>query len=132
MSQPTTQDLIKKYVELRDTVEVKKDAHKKELKPYAEAMTAIEGALMLEMQRIEADSIKTSEGTAFKKRTMTVKTADKGALFDWVLERPDVRMEMLTAAVSKDVLKTYLEESGLNPPGVDVAWIVEVQVRRPQ
>jgi hypothetical protein len=124
-----TGDLIQKYVELRDHLGTMEDAHKKATKPYKEAMETIEGALLAAMNQAGLASLKGDFGTAFKKTSMSVKTVDKEVLMDYV--RQSDNFGMLTAAVSKDAVKAYLEENNdTPPPGVDVTFHTEVQVRR--
>ena len=129
MNAPTPADLISKYVELRDTKEAIEKEHKEQIKPYKEALQTIENMLLAEMQGGNITQIKCAGGTAFQKQWMSVKTVDRDALFRYVIGAE--RWELLTSAVSKDVVKEIIDESGGQPPpGVDVEFGIEVQVRR--
>lgn len=124
----TPRDLIAKYVELRDAKDALKERHKQELAPYEKGLEALGNALLADMQAGDVTSIKCDAGTAFQKQWMNVKTVDRDALFRHVIGTE--RWDLLTAAVSKDVVKEIIEESGAPPPGVDVTTGIEVQVRR--
>lgn len=125
----TPAEIIKQYVALRDYKEELVKQQKAALKPYNDALDTLENALLEQLNADAAQSIKTEFGTAFKKTSMTVKTVDKDALFDFV--RSTENFSMLTAAVSKEALKEYMEENeDRRPPGVDVTFFTEVQVRR--
>jgi hypothetical protein len=127
---PTSGELIAKFVELRDQLKLMDEEYSKIAKPYKEGLSAIENALLAEMQASDITQIKCEFGTAFQKQWMSVKTVDREALFRYVIGGE--KWELLTAAVSKEVVKEIIEESGgTPPPGVDVQFGIEVQVRRP-
>ena len=126
----TPDDMIGQYIKLRDHVTERKKVHTAELKPYDEALTIIENALAVELNRQGLQSFKGEHGTAFKKRSMSVRTVDREALFSYVQETGNY--SYLTSAVSKDAVKEHLEKyDDVPPPGVDVTFFVEVQVRKP-
>lgn len=130
MTTHTPGALIERYRALRD----KKAALKKELeaaiKPYDDALEMIENVLLSQMNEQNVNSFKADTGTAFKKIEMSVRTADKDVLMDFVKENDC--FDMLTAAISKDALKEYLEANeDKPPPGVDVTFKTIVQVRKP-
>lgn len=130
MADYTSGEMIARYISLRDMVGAMEEAHKTRTKPYKDGMKLVENMLLQEMLAHDLNQLKSESGTAFKKTTMTVHTADKGALMAYVEEHG--AFNLLTSAVSKDELKTYLEEhEDVPPPGVDVKFITEVQVRRP-
>lgn len=141
----TVEQAIQKYLEIREhkTALVKKQ--KEEVAKLDKHLEAFEGFLNAEMERTGVKSMRTTYGTAFQKRPMQVKTTDKDALFTFVKEND--RFDLLTAAISKDAVKEWL---GLNdidtdkmslqelnelvarksPPGMEIAHIIDIQVRK--
>ena len=115
---PTTADLIGKYIELRDEIELRTKAFDVSLLPYKEAMDAISAAVTDEINRLEGQSIKTEKGTAFRQQWTAAKVADRELFMDFVF---DGRREgFLTSATSKDAVKEYMEmHNGQLPPGID-------------
>jgi len=126
----TPDELIALYIKLRDFKAGLIKEQKAALAPYDEAMTAIENALMEALNAAGVSSMKGEHGTAFKKQSMSVKTVDRDALFEYVLNTG--KFNYLTAAVSKEAVVEHLEaHNNVPPPGVDVTLFTEVQVRKP-
>lgn len=126
----TPDDLIAKYIELRDYSAVLEKKHEAELAPYKEALNDIESALAIYLNHAGVNSMKGEHGTAFKKPTMTVKTVDREALFKYVITTG--QFNYLTSAVSKDAVTAHLEAyDNVPPPGIDVTFFNKVQVRKP-
>lgn len=122
-------DLVKKYIEVRDFMKIKAEAFDAEMKPYSTALVAIEGALAMEMDRLGADSIKTEHGTPYRSTIMSPKVTDRDAFLDFVAA--ENAFEFFTAAIAKEAVKTYMEEHGdALPPGVEVAYIKKINIRR--
>lgn len=123
-------DLVRKYVELRDRKKQVEERLKEELAPLSNAMDTIEAALLQRMNESGAESIKTEHGTAYKSKFMATRVADREALMAFV--RAKEAFHLLSAAVSKDAVRDYMEQSGGNPPpGVDVSFTTNVNFRRP-
>jgi hypothetical protein len=118
---PTTADLIGRYIALRDHIDQMQKDFETSLVPYKDAMTAIEGAVTVEINALGNghNSIKTEQGTAFRQEWSSVKVADRESFLDFVF---DGRREgFLTSAVPKDAVKEFCEaHNGQPPPGVDV------------
>ena len=126
---PTPGEMVAKYIELRDYTKAEQEAFDARMKPYTDGMFAIEGAIMLYLNEQNLENLKAEAGTAFKVRTFHAKVTDRDALFNFVQESG--AFELLTAAVSKDAVKEYMEEHQDNPPpGVDVATTTKVNFRR--
>ena len=127
-------DLIKKYVELRDYKAVQEADLEARLAPYNEAMKTIEGMLQALLNKEAPDtdgsaSIKTPHGTAYRKKVMSLKMADRDIFHKFVLANGAT--QFLTAAVSKEAVQEHMKENnGALPPGLDVAYIYNLNVRR--
>lgn len=125
----TPGELINRYLELRDMIAYMEDSHKATIKPYKEALETIENALLAQMHEQDVVQIKSDAGTAFQNKWMSVKTVDKMALMNFVKNFD--QFDLLTAAVSKEALKEFLERSdNVPPPGVDVSFGIKVQIRK--
>lgn len=131
----TPADLIRQYIALRDKVEKLNTAHEAVLKPYADAMVAIEGAMQQHLNDNNLDNVKSEFGTAFKKTGTRVRVADRGAFNDFIerLMREDEHaLDWFTNAVSKEKVVEYAKEKGCAPSGVDITYITDVQFNRPR
>lgn len=121
-------ELIKKYVELRDTKAAMKAEQEAAMKPYTEALETIEIALLDYLNEAGAENVKTEYGTAFKKQSLTTKMVDRQALVDSCVERNN--FDCFTNNLSKEAVKQYIEDFKMAPPGVEVTHFTTVNVRR--
>jgi hypothetical protein len=129
MSEIPDDAIIRKYIEFRDFKDERTKAFDAEMKPIDEAMEMLAGYMHTRLNERGDDSVKTEFGTAYRQRTMSVRTADKDALFNFVREAD--AFELLAGNVSKDAIKSYAEEhGGLYPPGIDVTFISKTLFRR--
>lgn len=123
-------DMVRKYVELRDRKKQVEDRVKTELAPLIDAMNTLENALLQRMNESGVESVKTEFGTAYKSKVMSTRVADRETLLGFVRERG--AFQLLTAAVSKEAVRDFMETSGgFPPPGVDVSFITAINFRRP-
>jgi len=126
---PTTADYIGQYIKLRNTVAVLTAEHEERVRPYTEAMQALEGMVTEEINRLGGESIKTEQGTAYRTTVLATKVADRELFMDFVF---DGRREgFLTSAVAKDAVKEYMDDhAGAVPPGIDVTLIHKTNFRK--
>lgn len=115
---PTTADLIGRYIAIRDHIEVMQKEFELKVAPYKQAMEDIAGAVSEEINRLDGQSIKTEQGTAYRSEWTAAKVADREAFLDFVF---DGRREgFLTSATSKEAVKEYMDaHNGQLPPGID-------------
>jgi hypothetical protein len=121
---PNATELIGRYIALRDYVAKRSAEHAEELKPYAEAMAAIEAAgsaMLIEQGGEEGKAnIATPAGTMFRKRWTAMKVADRPMFFDFVADDWDNRQKFLTSAVAKKEIEEWIEVEKAVPPGLDI------------
>jgi hypothetical protein len=129
-------DLIAQYIKLRDYVEKRSAEHAEELKPYREALTAIEnaGAAMLIEQGGEEGkaNIVTPAGTMYRKRWTSIKMADRSIFFGFVAADWAARQSFLTSAVTKSEVEEFIEREKAIPPGLDIARGYSVNFNKPK
>lgn len=129
MTQPTSAEIIDTYVKYRDYVKAKGAEHDAAMKPYLQAMETIEGVLSLELDRLQAESLKTEAGTAYRSVLQSPKIADRDTFLDFVVSTNN--FDFFTAAVRKEAVTAYMEENaGQAPPGIEVAQIRKLNIRR--
>ena len=125
-----TDDVVSKYIELRDRRSALKAEFEKNDGKLKEAMETIETYLMHLMNEMGGvDSIKTEHGTAFKKELTKASIADRALARAFVLETQNLDLFELRA--SSSAVKKYVEENeGALPPGFSVFTEETVQIRR--
>jgi len=120
--------VIEKYVKVRDKKDEIKKRHTKELEPYNHALEVLETKLLMALNTLNADSLKSEHGTAFKVVRSNVKIEDwetaLGYLIDHNLEH------MLERRLNKTAVHEFVESAGTNFPGTSINNTTVVQVRR--
>lgn len=125
-----TGEMIQQYIKLRDYVEAQTKAFEETMKPYKAGMATIENAVSQQIIELGGESIKTEFGTAYRSTTLAVKMADRQAFMEFVTQDWGEREAFLTSAVTKDVVKDWLEQNNSKPPGLDISYIHKTNFRR--
>lgn len=125
---PNIEEVIGKYIDLRDAVERKTSALKDELAPLQAAMKVIESHLMDVAIKTGQTKFGTKHGTAF----ITTKTGCNVADWDATLGhiRANNAFHLLNKAVNKTAVGEYIEAHGNPPPGINWVAMKEIQIRR--
>lgn len=148
-------DVVKKYVELRDARDEESKAFSEAMKAkYNEPMEVIEKILLREMERMGVDSLKTPSGTPYKAVQKSVKMADaqefKAFVFKPLIDSiaqyissiggqvPDLQgllqqgalWDMIDFRCGKKGVVEYAEENGQLPPGVTLDQFTSINIRR--
>lgn len=125
-----TGEMIQQYIRLRDHVGLKTKEFEETLKPYKAGMAAIEAAVSQQIIELGGESIKTEFGTAYRSTTLAVKMADRQAFMEFVTQDWGEREAFLTSAVTKDVVKDWIEQNNSKPPGLDISYVHRTNFRR--
>ena len=123
----TAEQLIQKYVEVRDEVKVISDRHSQELAPYRQSLDVIEAALQDMLNTAGGDSIKTKAGTAYRSTATTAKVEDWPSFITFVQQSGDT--ELLVRNVNKTRLVECMEASR-SVPGCSMGAVHCINVRR--
>jgi len=129
----TLEELIAKYVALRDKKAAIEKRQKEELVPLVSAMNKIEGVLLQSLQELggEEASMKTAHGTAYIKYATSAKIQDWEAFFtDYVL--PNQAFDMLNKACNKTAVAEFVETHKQPPPGVEWNRVATIGINRPR
>jgi hypothetical protein len=134
MNSPSTEDIIARVIELRNTKNSLVSEHKAEEAKYDEAIDNLENYLLSVMIERNEDQIKTKAGTAYKAPQLRAQLTDRPALIGFVTTsilngRLNV-LDIFTNAVSKDYIREYVKESGAAPPGVETQTYIKCNVRK--
>lgn len=127
------EDLVAKYVALRDRKAALEAAHKEKLAPLNSAMDKVEGLLLRALNDIggEAASIKTASGTAYITHRTSAKVRDWEGFFEGYVV-PNAAWHMVNRACNKTAVAEFIEEYQTPPPGIE--WVREaaVNINRPR
>ena len=128
MGTPTVAMMIGKVIELRDRVDAKTKAYKDSIKQDETDIDLLENLLLAEINKLDGQSIKTANGTAFRATLTSFRVADREVWVNWVIANN--QGDMLTLHVAKDAVKEFTDQNGL-PPGLNMTTIHRCNVRRP-
>jgi hypothetical protein len=121
-------ELVKLYIGLRDRRAKRKAAYETEDAPDAKKMDKIEGILLKRMQDSGQESVRTSNGTAYKSIKRFTSVGDWESLLTYV--RNNDAWELLTRGVSKSAVEQYRAVNEDVPPGVNMRTEVTVNFLR--
>lgn len=120
-------EMIQKYVAIRDAKKRASDAFKKETERMNEALTKLEGMILEHLEAEGAESIKTEFGTAFTKTRTSCSVKDRDAFYEFAVKTGNLGAIDMKAN-AKNVRE--LLEKGTEVPGVNFNQSIEVGVRR--
>lgn len=124
----TEADLTEEYIGLRDAKKAMAERHANELAPISDRMGAIEQTMLARLDASGVQSLRTTMGTVFKKLTTRYSVGDPDKLFSWV--EANGQLDMLARSIKQDAVRSYFEETGTLPPGVEVFSQFGVQFRK--
>jgi hypothetical protein len=123
-------NLVEKYIAVRDKKQEIDKAHKGRMAEYARVMDKIEALILDHFTKTGQDSAKTQHGTAYKSTQTSVKVADRDAFLAFVMEDLAEREIFLESKANKTAVDAWLTEKQELPPGVNVTRINTVNIRR--
>jgi hypothetical protein len=121
-------ELTAEYIELRNAKKSMAERQAEELAPYNDRMIAIEQTMLARLNASGVESVRTTEGTAFKKMTTRYNVEDAEKLFPWI--EANGQTDMLARSVKQDAVREYFETTGHLPPGIGVFSQIGVQFRK--
>lgn len=127
----TPADLIGEYVQLRDLRKAK-DAEYADLRREAfdTRMNDIESALLDQLNKDGADSIKTRKGTAYKKLSVSITTADSAAFSRHIIGGE--LWDLITFTPQKTAINELIKAGEELPPGLNRTTFWNINVNRPK
>lgn len=126
----TSEQLIARYIELRDQIAAIKKRAEDEIKPLQGFMDVIASQMLSDMNDSGETSKKTPAGTVFKKQSAFVGVQDWDELLPYIVSTES--WTLLNRAVNKTAVLEYMKENeDAVPPGVNISFKNEVQFRKP-
>lgn len=133
----TADQLVKRFVELRDHVTAQQKKFDEFLKPFKAEQVEIQDKLLAMLNQTGGESIKTEHGTASKSTITTPKVEARDAYLDWLFALSDADWDafgnamLQIAAPQIDAVREYMgNHEGQLPPGVVTSSFTRVNVRR--
>lgn len=127
-SEASFDDIVARYVQIRDAKDALVSAHKTAVAKYDEAMEKIENFLLAHLNAQGSEAVRTNAGTFFKTSKTSATVADWDGLLSWVREND--MWSALDRKVNKTFVVNYRAEHNDLPPGVNYREETVVQIRR--
>lgn len=124
----TMEELVEKYIELRDVKAKLVAKHKEQLERVNGVLDRMEGALLTQFNELGMEAVRTKSGTAYKSTRVSTPVQDWDAALAFIREHE--LYNMLERRVSKQAVEQYKDEHGDLPPGIGYREEVVVNIRR--
>ncbi len=123
-------ELIKKYIEIRDDIDRLQNECDAKIKPLKEILSAMETWFQGQFNERGVESSKTQYGTAFTQTKTQVSVDNMDYFVKFVDENK--AWNFLNKVVNKTAVEEYIAQHNVPPPGVKTVTMRVVQVRRPK
>lgn len=128
MSDLPINDLVRKYIKLRDKRASIVDGIKPVVAQIDEVMATVEATILQHFQATGMESVRTANGTAYKSTRTSAKVRDWDALITFIKE--EEAWEFLDKRVNKTAVQEFREANSDLPPGVDWSEELTINIRR--
>ena len=122
-------EAVELYISLRDKKAEIATARKAEEAVVQAKMDKLEGQLMVALDKLGGEGMRTDKGTAYISSRTSATIADKAVFMDHV--KSNLAWDLLEVRVRKVAVDVYATEHGDVPPGVNYRTERTVSVRRP-
>lgn len=120
---------VQQYIQLRDLIKQKEEAHKTELKPFKATLDKLNCVLLQHLQSINADNASIQGvGTVYRTAKCSASIADGDTFLKYVIAND--AWDLLDRKANVTAVKDYIEENQTPPPGVNYSQTYVVGVRK--
>jgi hypothetical protein len=125
---PQFDEIVTRYIQLRDHKAALKKQYEETVGPVTEAMEKIENALLKHLQATGTESMRTSAGTFYKTTSTKATVADRDGFMSFVKDND--LWALLEVRAAKTAVEQYRTEHNDLPPGINWTETYVVNVRR--
>lgn len=123
----TLDEMVNKYVKIRDAKGAAKKAFDDETKRMTQALEKLEGLILQQLNTQGASSVKTQFGTAFTKTRSSVTVQDREEFYNWAVQTQN--LGAIDMKANAKAVRELLDE-GTQVPGVKYGETIQVGIRR--
>lgn len=121
-------EIVAKYLELRDKKKVYKDEYDAKVAELDTAMDRIEAYMLKQMGEQGLENLPTSAGTAYKSIRTSATVADWDSFLNFV--KSNEAWSMLERRAAKAAVDEFVTANGDLPPGININRAVVCNIRR--
>lgn len=126
--EPTIDQLVDAYIQLRDKKAQLKARHDAEMAPITAMLDKVEVRVLQQLQAMGVESARTAAGTAYLQKRTSASVADWDSFLAFVREQG--MWQMLEHRAAKGAVDEYAAQNGDLPPGLNYRQEVVVNFRR--
>lgn len=119
---------VLQYVQLRDEIKKLETEFEEKIAPYKAARDKLGALLLSELNKQQAESIRTMHGTLYKKSHKSASIVDKELFWNFVVEGK--RWELIDKRANVQACADYIEEHKELPPGINYTNFITAGVRK--
>ena len=121
-------DLVGRYIQIRDRIKGEEDAFKAKMAQVREIKDMLEVELLLRLNSIGGDSVKTAHGTAYRTSRRSASLADGAAFREFVVAQN--AFDLVDWRANAPAVDDFIKSQGAPPPGVNFSVSYTAGVRR--
>ena len=121
-------ELVRRYVLLRDRIKEADDAHKSKLKDAKDHLEKLNNTLLARLNDVGGESVKTSHGTVYRTTRRTASIADGDAFRQFVISNE--AFDLVDWKANANAVDDFIKQETAPPPGVNFTTAFTVGVRR--
>lgn len=121
-------ELVAKYVKLRDKIKEADDAHKKKTADAREFLDRMGNKMLEKLIAMGGESVKTKAGTVYRTTRRTASIADGQVFRQFVID--NVMYDIVDWKANANAVDDFIKSNGAPPPGVNFNTAYTVGVRR--
>jgi hypothetical protein len=116
------------YVQIRDDIKRRDDAHKEVMKPHRERLEKLNSLLLMKLNELGGDSVRSSAGTVYRTERKNASLADADAFMQFVIANQ--AFDLLDRKANTTAVAEFIAAHNAPPPGVNFSTTYLVGVRR--
>ena len=121
-------EMVGKFVALRDKIRALDAEHKDKMAPFRETLERLNNLMLNHLNEVGAENVKTHSGTVYKSSKKTAPIADRSAFWEYVQSTDN--FDLLDWKANVTAVGDFVEEHHTLPPGVSFNVHQTVGVRR--
>lgn len=128
MSEINYDDVIKKYIALRDARKELKEIYERQDSVLKDQIERIKLWILGKQREMGVTQFKTPHGIAFQQTRTIYSCADWGVFHQWITKNE--RLDFLEKRVGQRAIAEYREETNSIPPGLSCFSETEINIRK--
>lgn len=121
-------ELVDRYIKLRDTIKAADDAHKKKTEQARAYLDTLNGKLLERLNAVGGDAVKTPHGTVYRTTRRSASIADGDVFRTYIIDNG--AFDIVDWRANANAVDDFIKDKGSAPPGVNYSETFTVGVRR--